>query len=381
MDHPFEIREILAAYFSLLPEKEIIPFSLAGARDAEGLSARWEEVLTGDTKEDVIGSFGYYRALMAVQRERACALSYNETTARIYPFVVGRIFELFPREVRTELLAHAHVPDITGLARAMVESPALRNAFRRAFQGNISGPILSFLYSMVYLMGFSSGGEASFLRRVFGRVKEWKGHLLDAGGGSGFAGLVVSTRGPVTYIDFSPFRARRAGAIAAASRHDESFFYDMLDLIDEESAAFGLVLDRSLIPRLSAGPVSYRSADLSHLSGDLGPFDGAMLTDVLEHTTDPEGVVVSVGRTLRSGAPILITVPTDANGIVGRLREQEEGYTFPFLLHIEFFSDERIGRMAERAGFSVEELSYFSYEKTTCLGPAPMEVMAMLRKK
>jgi SAM-dependent methyltransferase len=381
MDHPFEIGEILAAYFGALPGDVRRHFSKDGEADPARLAARWEKRLVGDEVVDIVDSFAYYRALMATGRDRANVLSYNEPAASVYPFVVGRVFDAFGDGTKKALLSGAGAADGTALARAMAASISLRNAFRRAFSESVNGPILSFLYSMVYLMGFSSGGEASFLSRVLPRVGNWEGRVLDAGGGSGFAGLILSSRGPVTYVDFSPFRASRAAAIAAASRKDPAFFSEMLDLIDEESRVFNLVLDRALIPAEFPHEVTYGAADLAHLPADLGPFDGAILTDVLEHTADPQGVLASVARTLKNGARLLVTVPTDANGIAGRIREEEEGYTFPFLLHIEFFSDERIERMAQKAGLAVEELAYFSYEKTSCIGPAPMEVMGILRKK
>ena len=381
MDYPFEIREILSAYFSCLPAEARRKFSRDGETDPEALTLFWERILTGRTRDDIEQSFTYYEALMETGRDRRFVLSYNEPAALIWPFVIDRIVSLFSGDTRAAFLAEAGVPDGGSPATAMTASVRARNAFRRAFLSDISGPVLSFLYSMVYLMGFSSGGEASFLDRVFGRAGRWEGHLLDAGGGSGFAGLVLSTRGPVTYIDFSPFRAARAAAMAEACRRDPGFFSRVLDLIDRESSVFGLSLDRSLIPPITGSAPVCRSGDLVGLPADIGPFDGAILTDVLEHTTRPEAVLAAVSRTLRPGAPLLITVPTDANGITGRIREEEEGYAFPFLLHISFFSDERIGQMAAAAGLAVEELSYFSYEKTTCVGPAPMEVLAVLRKK
>ncbi len=381
MDYPFEIHEILTDYLFSLPVESRRPFYRDKETDPVRLAASWEGPLTGRTKHDIEQSFVYYESLMEAGRDRRCALSYNEPTAYVWPFVIQRVFSLFSPETRASLMEAVGAPPDRSPVPALVASAAARNAFRRAFLADINAPILSFLYSMVYLMGFSSGGEASFLTRVFGRVGRWEGHLLDAGGGSGFAGLLMSTRGPVTYIDFSPFRAERAAAVAAASLDDPGFFTRMLDLIDRESAVFGLSLDRSLIPPLGGGGPLCRSGDLSRLPADIGPFDGAILTDVLEHTTDPEGTLSAVARTLRPGAPLLITVPTDANGVVGQIREEEEGYAFPFLLHISFFSDERIQRMAAGAGLTVQELSYFSYEKTTCVGPAPMEVLATMRKK
>jgi SAM-dependent methyltransferase len=381
MDYPFEIREILTAYFSCLPAEAREPFYRNGKTTPDELAAFWERMLTGPTQYEIEESFAYYEALMETGRDRRFALSYNEPTALVWPFVIERIASLLSPDLRVALIREVGGDAAGSPVPAMAASVRVRNAFRRAFLAGINAPILSFLYSMVYLMGFSSGGEASFLGRVFERVGQWDGHLLDAGGGSGFAALMLSTRGPVTYIDFSPFRAERAAAIASASRDDPHFFSRTLDLIDRESGVFGLSLDRSLIPPLAAGVVSWRSGDISRLPADFGPFDGAILTDVLEHTTEPAAVLAAVSRALRPGAPLLITVPTDANGVSGQIREEEEGYAFPFLLHISFFSDERIERMAEHAGLAVNELSYFSYEKTTCLGPAPMEVLAVMTKK
>jgi hypothetical protein len=142
------------------------------------------------------------------------------------------------------------------------------------------------------------------------------------------------------------------------SIRDKGFFKKILDLIDLESDTFGLMLDRSLIPKFTPsikGNLHHESGDLISLSKHLGPFDGAIVTDVLEHTTDPQSVLLEVASTLKSNAPLVLTVPTEENGIDQRAMEDENGLTFPFLLHIRFFSDEKIVKMADTAGLEVVE--------------------------
>ena len=393
MTHQFGIRDILSVYFSLLPEGELRAFQSGGddgpAGDAKALADRWAEVLVDETDRGLESSFDYYRALFHLGKKPGLALSYNDPSSIIYPYVVEVIGGCFSDENRTRLMESAGVSDFAALAGRMRKDISLRNAFRHAFEADVrdvsrAGPMLSFLYSLVYLTGFSSGGEVSFVTRIFPEVVNWSGHLLDAGGGSGFAGLVLSTRGPVTYVDFSPLRAGRARAMAHRIHADADFLEEVLDLIDLESGAFGLTMDRSLVPALTGrknGELTCLAADLSRTPADMGPFDGAIITDVLEHTTDPESVVKNVSALLKPGAELLVTVPTDANGIAQRVREEEEGYTFPFLLHIEFFSDERMEKIAGNAGMTVERIVPFSFAEMTCAAKVPMEVMAVLKKK
>ncbi len=393
MEKTFSIKDILFQYFSALPKAAREKFTMENSDDPKSLSEGWEEALTSDTAEGIIESFRYYNVLNAISnqgnRDKFC-LSYNETDALIYPFVVKSIFNMFPDEIGNALLKKSECSTVDDLINVLKKPPAIsketRNSFRLTLMENINNPILSFLYSMVYLMGFSSGGESSFLTRVFPIVKKWDGHILDAGGGSGFAGLMLSTRGPTTYIDFSPFRARRAKAIAkmaTINEGNEDFFEKMLDLIDLESGTFGLTLDRGLIPPLTTSitkNLHHESGDLSSLPKHLGPFDGAIITDVLEHTTNPKDVLSNVAMTLKPNAPLLLTVPTEMNGKYQKEMEEENGLTFPFLLHIRFFSNEMIEKMAQNTGLKVVDFHPFSYKKIESQKPIPMEVMALLRK-
>jgi SAM-dependent methyltransferase len=397
MEKSFSIKDILFQYFLALPKTEREKFTINSSNDPKSLSEGWNKALTTDTAEGIIESFRYYNVLNSISnrgnRDKFC-LSYNETDALIYPFVVKSIFNMFPDEIGNALLKKVECSTVDDLINILKKSTAIsiekaiatRNSFRLTLMENINGPILSFLYSMVYLMGFSSGGESSFLTRVFPIVNKWDGHILDAGGGSGFAGLMLSTRGPTTYVDFSPFRAKRAKAIAKMATINEGnrdFFETMLDLIDLESGTFGLTLNRGLIPPLTTSitkNLHHESGDLSSLPKHLGPFDGAIITDVLEHTLSPEDVLSNVAMTLKPNAPLLLTVPTDQNGTNQKTMEEENGLTFPFLLHIRFFSDEMIEKMAQDAGLMVVELHPFSYKKIAHKKPMPMEVMALLRK-
>lgn len=384
MENNFSITDILFAYFSTLPELERDNFSINGRSDPKSLANGWGEALTADTTEGIIESFRYYKVLRTVSTKEEFRLSYNDTGAGIYPFVVRSIFNLFPSKTKDILISKAACGTVDDFVDAMRRFKELRNSFRLTFLENINGPILSFLYSMVYLMGFSSGGESSFLTRVFPLVKKWEGHILDAGGGSGFAGLMVSTRGTTTYIDFSPFRAKRAEAAAKMAVEEDRFFENMLDLIDLESDTFGLALNRSLIPKMTSSiteNLHHKSGDLSRLPEGFGPFDGAIITDVLEHTTDPENALSNVANSLRPNAPLVLTVPTELNGTGQCKMEEENGLTFPFLLHIRFFSDEAIEKTAGAAGLELVELKHFHLKDAPSSNQIPMEVMAILRKK
>jgi SAM-dependent methyltransferase len=380
MDHNFEIRDILLAYFKCLPENIRGKFALRGSDDPKSLADFWEGSLTTDRPDGITDSFFYYETLNELQEQKEFVLSYNERDSLIYPYIVEKIFSFFSERGQRRTFEEAGIDDTEDLAPLLRGSTDMRNAFKGAFLEEISPPILSFLYSIVYLMGFSSGGESALISRVFPKIKGWEGHILDAGGGSGFAGLVVSTRGPVTYIDFSLLRAKRAKAICEKARSDPGFFDRLLNLVDLESGTFGLKLERNLIPPLTDGDIDFRSGDLTDLPKGIGPFDGAIMTDVLEHTTNPEAVLKNVAGAIKKGGRILITVPTDANGIRQKVMEDENGLTFPFLLHINFFSETRIKGMADAAGLAVEETHPYSYQEMTCSGLVPMEVMVIMKK-
>ena len=380
MDAKFEIREILASYFSLLGPEELKKFSLSSNADPPPLAFFWEDALTTDREDGIRNSIIFYRALNELQRTPRLCLSYNEPLSLIYPWIVEKVFGWLSTRNQKKLINMAGAESIVGIAESMREQNDLRNAFRGAFLEDINDRLLSFLYSLVYLMGFSSGGESSFISRIFPKTGGWTGHILDAGGGSGFSGLVLSSRGPVTYIDFSPFRARRAEAIAQMACADGAFFDEMIGLINLESSVFSLSMKKESIPPLRRGEIVFRTGDLLHLPPDFGPFDGAVIADVLEHTKNPEGILINIAKTLRPGAPLLITVPTEANGTLQKSREGEVGLTFPFLLHIEFFSSDRIERMARGANLAIEEVAPYSYEPENPGAKAPMEVMVVMRR-
>ncbi len=381
MDHYFEIRDILFAYFKNLPQNIRENFALKGKDDPKSLADFWEFSLTTDKVNGIKDSFFYYEILNEIQSQKEFILSYNERHSLIYPYIVKKIFSLFSEEGQRRIFDEAGTSDTKNLIGLMKESVEMRNAFKNVFLEEITGPILSFLYSIVYLMGFSSGGESSFLERVWPKIKGWGGHILDAGGGSGFAGLIVSVRGPVTYIDFSTLRAKRAKAICETAASNVDFFNKLLDLIDRESGVFGQKLDRGLIPKLTGGEINFRSGDLTDLPKGFGPFDGAIMTDVLEHTTNPKAVLKNVAGAIRKGGRVLLTVPTNANGIRQKVMEEEDGITFPFLLHINFFSEKRLEEMADAAGLAIEETHPYLYQEMTCAGLVPMEVMVIMRKE
>ena len=381
MDHNFEIRNILFAYFKYLPKNIRGKFAIKGSDDPKSLADFWEDSLTTNRLDGILDSFFYYETLNEIQSQKEFVLSYNERDSLIYPYIVEKTFSLFSDRGQRRVFDQTGIDDTKELFGLLRGSADMRNTFKSVFLEEISAPILSFLYSIVYLMGFSSGGESSLLERVFPKIKGWDGHILDAGGGSGFSGLVISTRGPVTYIDFSPLRAKRAKAICEKARSDPDFFNRLLDLIDRESGVFGLKLDRGLIPPLTSGKIDFRSGDLIDLPKGFGPFDGAIMTDVLEHTTNPEAVLKNVVGVTRKGGRIVLTVPTDANGIRQKVMEEEDGLTFPFLLHINFFSEVRLEEMADAARLTIEETHPYSYQEMTCSGLVPMEVMVIMRKE
>jgi len=282
-------------------------------------------------------------------------LSYNEPTASVFPFVVERVFDTFPDEVRGGSFRRRGRRRRRA-RRAMVGSVALRGAFRRAFMENIGGASLSFLYLDGLPDGLLVRGEASFLSRVLPRVGGW-GEILDAGGGR-LCGLILSSRGPVTYVDFSPFRAVRGAAIA---RHHGRIGASFVRCLTHRRGVGGLrlALDRSLSVRVSHEVTLRGGAILPALSADLGPFDGAILTTSWSTRPTPRGYLPPSPGRLRQGRRSSSPSRPTANGIVGRAREEEEGIPFRFCPHRVFSPTSGDGRMADRAGWRWRSLSTF----------------------
>ena len=97
MEKSFSIGNILFNYFSTLPEGERAKFAVKGISDPKSLAKAWEDALTTDRAEGIIESFRYYEVLRDVSAKEECRLSYNDTKASTYPFVVESIFNLFRR--------------------------------------------------------------------------------------------------------------------------------------------------------------------------------------------------------------------------------------------------------------------------------------------
>ncbi|MEY2934768.1 MAG: hypothetical protein RL033_5517 [Pseudomonadota bacterium] len=94
----------------------------------------------------------------------------------------------------------------------------------------------------------------------------------------------------------------------------------------------------------------------SELLTERGPFDVAVLLDVIEHLADPAAVLGNVRGALRSGSKLLLTT-----GDFGALPARLAGKRWRLMTppqHLWFFSSSTIEQLLQRTGFRVVELSH-----------------------
>lgn len=105
--------------------------------------------------------------------------------------------------------------------------------------------------------------------------------------------------------------------------------------------ARGLRVERELTPELA---------------GEHGPFDVAVMLDVVEHLADPAAVLGGVRSALRGGGKLLLTT-----GDFGSLPARLAGKRWRLMTppqHLWFFSRPTIERLLQRTGFRLLELSH-----------------------
>jgi len=111
------------------------------------------------------------------------------------------------------------------------------------------------------------------------------------------------------------------------------------------------------------------------LLADKGPFDAAVMLDVLEHMQDPAAVLVQLHGAMRPGAQLLLTT-----GDYGSLLARAMGRRWRLMTppqHLWFFSPKTVTALLERHGFRVHTvehpwklvpLALVAYQATRYLG-------------
>jgi 2-polyprenyl-3-methyl-5-hydroxy-6-metoxy-1,4-benzoquinol methylase len=92
-----------------------------------------------------------------------------------------------------------------------------------------------------------------------------------------------------------------------------------------------------------------RSVPLTEASFERATFDAVTLLSVLEHTTDPRGMLAECARVLRPGGALYVVVPNVESLACRVLREGTR--TFDGRNHLVYFSSSTLTALLETAGF------------------------------
>jgi len=87
-----------------------------------------------------------------------------------------------------------------------------------------------------------------------------------------------------------------------------------------------------------------------------GPFDAAVMLDVVEHLERPDEVIGELGRALKPGASLLLTTGDFGSPVARLLGKRWRLMTPP--QHLWFFSPKTLGALLERAGFRVQSVAH-----------------------
>jgi SAM-dependent methyltransferase len=97
-----------------------------------------------------------------------------------------------------------------------------------------------------------------------------------------------------------------------------------------------------------------RDGDLRGADLPAGAFDAVVLTDVLEHLTDPAAALDHIAKLLVPGGALLLTLP-DAGSRVARLLGRRWWSILP--THVQYFSRASARTLLERCGYEVRAVA------------------------
>ncbi len=146
--------------------------------------------------------------------------------------------------------------------------------------------------------------------------------------------------------------------------------------LDEARASFdvvGIEISRAAAARAQARglDVVCGAADPRVLAAR-GPFDAAVLLDVIEHLADPSGVLRALARILRPGAAVMLTT-----GDFGSILARAAGRRWRLMTppqHLHFFTRTSLGAALARA-----ELRIVSVRRPTKLVPVALAAYQLAR--
>jgi SAM-dependent methyltransferase len=95
--------------------------------------------------------------------------------------------------------------------------------------------------------------------------------------------------------------------------------------------------------------------DLAELA-DRGPFDAAVMLDVIEHIARPDELLEQLAGTLDRGAPLVITTGDFGSGVARAMGRRWRLMTPP--QHLWFFSPGTLGALLARHGFRIQDVAH-----------------------
>ena len=89
---------------------------------------------------------------------------------------------------------------------------------------------------------------------------------------------------------------------------------------------------------------------------DRGPFDAAVMLDVIEHLERPDEVLAELRALLRPGASLLLTTGDFGSPLARAMGKRWRLMTPP--QHVWFFSPRTLGALLERHGFAIDRVTH-----------------------
>jgi SAM-dependent methyltransferase len=129
--------------------------------------------------------------------------------------------------------------------------------------------------------------------------------------------------------------------------------------LEEARAAFsvcGVEVSAAASAACRARGLRVESTLSPELVADRGPFDAAVMLDVIEHLGDPASVLTELRRAMRTGGRLLLTT-----GDIGALSARLAGRRWRLLTppqHLWFFSPETLTKLLERTGFRTLKVAH-----------------------
>lgn len=157
-------------------------------------------------------------------------------------------------------------------------------------------------------------------------------------------------RGLVAELD------RRTGGRGSRLIEIGSAYGFFLDVARERFTAFGIeISDAARAAALARGHDVARELTPEALASR-GPFDAAVMLDVVEHMQDPGAAFAQLHGAMRPGAPLVLTTGDFGSAVARVMGKRWRLMTPP--QHLWFFSPSTIGALLAHHGFHVESIDH-----------------------